>query len=319
MDTFMCSNWYFLRYVSPEAGEAPFDAEKVKYWLPVDQYTGGAEHAVMHLFYARFFVKAIRDMGLVDFGEPFTRLFNQGTIIYRGGKMSKSRGNVVAPDEYVAKLGADAVRGYLMFIGPWELGGEWSDSGIAGVSRWLGRVWSLAAAGYAAGDVDPGAESKLRHILHRTIKEVTGDLEKFRFNTMLASLMELTTYLSRVQEAKNVSDPLWQEALSYLLLLLAPTAPHLAEELWVKTGHAYSIHNQSWPEFDPELAKEEEITLPIEINGRLRDKLVVPAAITEDEAKKLVLSRERVRAYTNGKKIDKIIYVPGRVINIVVK
>jgi len=319
MDTFMCSNWYFLRYVSPQADKAPFDAEKVKYWLPVDMYTGGAEHAVMHLFYARFFIKAIRDVGLVDFDEPFTRLFNQGTIIYRGGKMSKSRGNVVAPDEYVAKLGADAVRSYLMFIGPWELGGEWSDSGIAGVSRWLGRVWSLTEAGYAAGDVDPGAESKLRHILHRTIKVVTGDLEKFRFNTMLASLMELTNYLSRVQEAKNVSDSLWQETLSCLLLLLAPTAPHLAEELWVKTGHPYSIHNQSWPEFDPELAEEEEITLPIEINGRLRDKLVVPAAITEDEAKKLVLSRERVRAYTNGKKIDKIIYVPGRVINIVVK
>jgi leucyl-tRNA synthetase len=319
MDTFMCSNWYFLRYVSPGADEAPFDAEKVKYWLPVDMYTGGAEHAVMHLFYARFFIKAIRDVGLVDFDEPFTRLFNQGTIIYRGTKMSKSRGNVVAPDEYVAELGADAVRGYLMFIGPWELGGEWSDSGIAGVSRWLGRVWSLAEGGYAGREVDPGAESRLRHVLHRTIKRVTGDLEEFRFNTMLASLMELTNYLSRVQEAKNVSDSLWAEALSYLLLLLAPSAPHLAEELWVKTGHSYSIHNQSWPEFDPELAKEEEITLPIEINGRLRDKLVVPAAITEDEAKKLVLSRERVRAYTNGKKIDKIIYVPGRVINIVVK
>ena len=319
MDTFMCSNWYFLRYVSPEADKAPFDAEKVKYWLPVDMYTGGAEHAVMHLFYARFFIKAIRDVGLVDFDEPFTRLFNQGTIIYRGTKMSKSRGNVVAPDEYVAELGADAVRGYLMFIGPWELGGEWSDSGIAGVSRWLGRVWSLAEGGYAGREVEPGAESKLRHVLHRTIKRVTGDLEEFRFNTMLASLMELTNYLSRVQEAKNVSDSLWAEALSYLLLLLAPSAPHLAEELWVKTGHSYSIHNQSWPEFDPELAKEEEITLPIEINGRLRDKLVVPAAITEDEAKKLVLSRERVRAYTNGKKIDKIIYVPGRVINIVVK
>jgi leucyl-tRNA synthetase len=319
MDTFMCSNWYFLRYASPETDDAPFDVNKVKYWLPVDLYTGGAEHAVMHLLYARFFIKALRDIGLVDFDEPFTRLFNQGTIIYRGGKMSKSKGNVIAPDEYVAELGADAVRGYLMFIGPWEFGGEWSDNGITGVSRWLNRVWSLMEAGYITSAVDSKAENELCHIIHMTIKKVTEDLEKFRFNTMIASLMELTNYLCKVQEAKNVSLSLWQEATSYFLLLLAPTAPHLAEELWVKSGHSYSIHNQSWPKFDEELAKREEITLPIQINGKLRDKLIVPAAITEAEARELALSRERIKAYTNGKKIDRIIYIPGRVMNIVVK
>jgi len=319
MDTFMCSNWYFLRYTSPKTDNAPFDAKRVKYWLPVDLYTGGAEHAVMHLLYSRFFIKALRDIGLVDFDEPFTSLFNQGTIIYRGGKMSKSKGNVIAPDEYVAELGADAVRGYLMFIGPWDLGGEWSDSSIVGISRWLNRVWSLIETGYTSQDVEPKAEKGLHHVIHKTIKKVTKDLENFRFNTMLASLMEFTNYLSKVQEAKNISISLWQEAITYLLLLLAPTAPHLAEELWARTGHPYSIHNQSWPRWDEELAKEEEITLVIQINGKLRDKLIVPASITEIEARELALEREQVRTYTSNKKIAKIIYVPKRVINIVAR
>jgi len=319
MDTFMCSNWYFLRYTSPKTDDAPFEAEKLRYWLPVDLYTGGAEHAVMHLLYARFFIKAIRDIGLVDFDEPFRRLFNQGTIIYRGDKMSKSKGNVIAPDEYVAELGADAVRGYLMFIGPWELGGEWSDSGIVGVSRWLNRVWSLVETGYTSQAAELKAEKELLHVTHKTIKRVTEDLERFRFNTMLAGLMEFTNYLSRMQELGNISASLWQEAITYLLLLLAPTAPHLAEELWARTGHPYSIHNQSWPKWDEELIKEEEITLVIQINGKLRDRLLVPVSITEAEAKELVLERERVKAYTHGKKIDKIIYVPGRVVNVVAR
>ena len=318
MDTFMCSSWYFLRYASPETRDASFDAAKVKYWLPVDLYTGGAEHAVMHLFYARFFIKTLRDIGLVDFGEPFTRLFNQGTIIYRGDKMSKSRGNVIAPDKYVAGLGADAVRGYLMFIGPWELGGEWNDRGIVGVSRWLNRVWSLVTTDYASHVVDPEAEKEFLHLTHKTIKEVTVDLEKFRFNTMLSGLMECSNYLSKVKESGVVSGSLWREAISYFLLLLAPTAPHLVEELWNRTGHPYSIHNQPWPEYDEELVKEEEITLVIQVNGKLRDKVLVPASISEVEAKELALGRERVKAYIDGKKLTRVIYVPNRVVNIVV-
>jgi leucyl-tRNA synthetase len=321
MDTFMCSSWYFLRYASPETGDVPFSATKMKYWLPVDLYTGGAEHAVMHLFYARFFIKALRDLGLVNFDEPFTRLFNQGDITYRGARMSKSRGNVIAPDEYVAEFGTDAVRGYLMFIGPWELGGEWNDRGIVGVSRWLNRVWSLVTTDYGPtrrGVVDPEVKKEFLHSTHKTIKEVTADLEKFRFNTMLASLMEFSNYLSKVKESGVVSDALWREAISYFLLLLAPTAPHLAEELWTKTGHPYSIHNQPWPEYDKELAREEEITLVIQVNGKLRDKVLVPAAVSEVEAKELALGRERVKAYIAGKKLTRVIYVPKRVVNIVI-
>ncbi len=319
MDTFMCSNWYFLRYTSPGTDSAPFDDDKIKYWMPVDLYTGGAEHAVLHLLYSRFFVKALRDLGLIDFDEPFTRLFNQGIIVYGGGKMSKSKGNVVAPDEYVAKLGADAIRAYLMFVGPWALGGEWSDSGIVGMSRWLNRMWNLVETGYAGQTALPKAEKELRHLVHKTTKKATEDLEKFRYNTMLASLMEFTNYLSKVQEARNVSAGLWQEAIAYLLLLLAPSAPHLAEELWTRTGHPYSIHSQSWPRFDEDLAKEEEITLAIQINGRLRDKLLVPASIAEEEAKEQALGRERVQVYTRGREIARIIYVPRRVVNIVVR
>jgi len=260
----------------------------------------------------------LRDIGLVDFDEPFTRLFNQGTIIYCGDKMSKSRGNVIAPDEYVAELGADAVRGYLMFIGPWELGGEWNDRGIVGVSRWLNRVWSLVTADYASRVIDPEAEKEFLHLTHKTIKEVTADLERFRFNTMLSSLMEFSNYLSKVKESGAVSNSLWEEAISYFLLLLAPTAPHLAEELWNRTEHPYSIHNQQWPEYDEELVKEEEITLVIQVNGKLRDKVIVPASISEVEAKELALGRERVKAYIDGKKLTRVIYVPKRVVNIVV-
>ena len=317
MDTFMCSNWYFLRYTSPGEDSAPFDDEKIRYWMPVDLYTGGAEHAVLHLLYSRFFTKALRDLGLIDFGEPFTRLFNQGIIVYRGGKMSKSKGNVVAPDEYVRELGADAVRAYLMFIGPWGLGGEWSDSGLVGMSRWLNRIWRLVGVGYAGKASVPEADRELRRLTHKTIRKASEDLEKLRFNTMLACLMEFTNYLSKVQEARSVSTPAWEAAITYLLLLLAPTAPHLAEELWARTGHPYSIHNQSWPEYDTELAKDKEITLVVQVNGKLRDKLVVPASIGEAEAKELALGRQRVQAYTNVKGITKVIYVPERLVNVV--
>jgi len=324
MDTFMCSSWYFLRYTSPHCDTAAFDADKVRYWLPVDLYTGGAEHAVMHLFYARFFIKALRDMGLVDFDEPFTRLFNQGVIIAEKQKMSKSRGNVITPDEYVSELGADAVRAYLMFVAPWEQGGEWNDSGISGVSRWLNRLWNLVLGGYSQSrevslaDKEQ-AQRALSRVVHQTIRKVTEDLERFRLNTMIAALMELTNYLTRVKEMGAVALSAWEEAIDNLLLLLAPTAPHLAEELWQRTGHDYSIHNQSWPQWDEELAREEEITLVVQINGKLRDRITVPASITEAEARQIVLERQRIKAHLEGRNIVDIIYVPGRLVNLVVR
>ena len=324
MDTFMCSSWYFLRYASPNCDTAPFDADKVKYWLPVDLYTGGAEHAVMHLLYARFFIKALRDMGLVDFDEPFTRLFNQGVIIAQKQKMSKSRGNVVTPDEYVSELGADVVRAYLMFVAPWEQGGEWDDSGISGISRWLNRVWNLVLGEYSChGEVglvaQQKAERELSRITHQTIRKVTDDLDRLQLNTMIAALMEFTNYLDKVRQAGAVNSPSWSEAMDTLLLLLAPTVPHLAEELWERTRHSYSIHNQGWPQWNEELAKDEELTLVVQVNGRLRDRIVVPASITEAQAKQLALESKRVKAHLEGKEIIKTIYVPGRLVNLVIR
>ena len=324
MDTFMCSSWYFLRYVDPNCDTAPFGADQARYWLPVDQYTGGAEHAVMHLFYARFFIKALRDMGLINFGEPFTRLFNQGIIIAEKQKMSKSRGNVITPDGYVSELGADAVRAYLMFVAPWEQGGEWNDSGISGISRWLNRVWKLILSGYSPlGQVAPETRQKttreLSRITHQTIRKVTEDMEKMRFNTMISALMEFTNYLAKAREDGAVSNADWKEATTILLKLLAPTVPHLTEELWQRTGHEYSIHNQSWPQWNEELARDEQITLVVQVNGKLRDRTIVPMSITETEAREIALGREKVKAYLEGKNIIKVIYVPGRLINLVVR
>jgi len=319
MDTFMCSSWYFLRYTSPHCSTAPFDKDEMKYWMPVDLYTGGAEHATMHLLYSRFFLKAIRDMGLVDFDEPFTRLFNQGIIICQGEKMSKSKGNVVTPDDYVSDLGADAVRVYLMFVGPWEQGGEWNDNGIIGMSRWLNRIWSLGTSDYKVKSVSPNDEKELQHIAHKTIKKVTEDIERFHFNTMLAALMEYTNYLQRINDLGAVSKTVWEEAIKTLLLLLSPSTPHIAEELWMLKGYDYSVHNQTWPKWDRELAKDEEVTLVIQINGKLRDKVMVPADIKEEDAKKTALDQERVKTYLAGKDIAKIVYVPQKLINIVLK
>ncbi len=322
MDTFMCSSWYFLRYASPGDEDGPFSPDNIKHWLPVDLYTGGAEHATMHLLYARFFIKALRDMGLVDFDEPFSKLFNQGTIVYRGHKMSKSRGNVVNPDDYVGKVGADAVRAYLMFVAPWDQGGEWNDSGFVGVSRWLNRVWNLVLEQPEAEgrpEMDQAIERELRRITHRTIRKATEDLERFHFNTMISTLMEFTNHLARVKESYSVDGPAWQEAIDALLLLLAPTTPHLAEELWAQTGHPYSIHNQSFPTWSEELAAEEEFTLVLQVNGKLRDKVAVPVSITEDEARQLALGSERIQAHLKEQEIKTVIYVPGRLVNVVLK
>ncbi len=320
MDTFVCSSWYMYRYVDPHNPEQPMSHQLAHKWLPVDQYTGGAEHAVMHLLYSRFFARAARDLGVVEFREPFTRLYNQGTIIAGKAKMSKSRGNVVAPDEYVSKQGADAVRVYLMFIGPWDQGGEWDDSGLAGVSRWLNRVWNLVLTPAKTTTQAPDDQVReLRRMTHKTIRRVTEDVERFRFNTMVAALMEYTNYLTRLKETGPVDADGWQEAVTSLMLLLAPSAPHLAEELWERSGNAYSIHNQRWPEWDAELAADEQITLVVQVNGKVRDRILVPADVSEERAKEVALSSEKVRQHVEGKRTLRVIYVPGRLVNIVVR
>jgi leucyl-tRNA synthetase len=319
MDTFVDSSWYQYRYLSPHEDRAPFDPEQVAYWCPVDQYTGGAEHAVMHLLYTRFFTKALADLGLLPFREPMLRLFNQGVILGEDGeKMSKSRGNVVDPDEQVARYGADVVRAYLMFMRPWEEGGPWSSRDIEGVARFLRRVWDLVT-GPTQRVEGPWPEDEvleLRRRTHRTIRKVTEDFERFGFNTALAALMELTNHLYRVRE-RLVGSPAWEEALRSLILMLAPVAPHLAEELWERIGGPYSVHTQAWPTYDPELARTPEVTLVVQVDGRVRDRLTVPEDLPEAEARALALASERVRQHLNGRVVKDVVYVPGKVVNIV--
>ena len=325
MDTFMDSSWYMLRYCSPRYQDGPFEPQAAAEWMPVRQYTGGAEHAVMHLLYSRFFIKSLRDLGMLQIDEPFLRLFNQGVILGQDHeKMSKSRGNVVNPDDVVGQVGADAVRCFLMFIGPWDQGGPWSDEGSNGVVRWLNRVWSLA--GYDAGELDahPAHADAVRatqRVLHQTIRKCHDDLDKFKFNTAIAALMELANHLSRVWNDRandhSVDAATWRECVSTMLLLLAPLAPHLAEELWERAGHGYSIHQQAFPAWDDALAAEEEITLVAQVNGRLRDRLNVPADISEADAKAAALGSPRVLAHIEGKPVRNVVYVPGRLVNVV--
>ncbi len=322
MDTFVCSSWYQYRYVSPDYDKGPFDPEKGKYWLPVDQYTGGIEHATMHLLYTRFFTKAMRDLGLVDFDEPMLRLFNQGTILGEDGeKMSKSRGNVVAPDDVVEQYGADTVRAYLMFIGPWEEGGPWSSRGIEGVYRFLNRVWNVVMDEQPAPKEKPTEEEvrALRRATHQTIKKVTEDMEAFRFNTMLSALMAFNNTLVRAKETALYKTEAWDEAVHSLVLMLAPTCPHIAEELWAHLGGPYSVHQQAWPTWDPDLAKEETITLVVQVNGKVRDKVEVPVGISEEEAKRLALATPGAQRHTAGKEVVKVIYAEGKLVNIVVR
>lgn len=324
MDTFVCSSWYQYRYLSPHYDKGPFDPEEGKYWLPVDLYTGGVEHATMHLLYTRFFTKAMRDMGLVDFDEPMLRLFNQGTILGEDGeKMSKSRGNVVNPDDLVAKYGADTVRAYLMFIGPWEEGGPWNSKGIEGVHRFLHRVWSVVVEPgkeeMRAAQPTPQQVADLRRITHKTIRKVTQDMEGFQFNTMIAALMEFNNYLVKAKDTEVYGSEAWDEAIRTLILLLAPSTPHLAEELWARIGGPYSVHQQSWPAWSEELAADEMVTLVVQVNGKVRDKITVPVDIPEEEAKRLALECPNARRHYEGKEIVQVVYVPRRLVNIVVK
>ena len=315
MDTFMCSNWYMYRYVDPHNHHAPIDAELARRWLPIDQYTGGAEHAVMHLLYARFFAKAARDMGHLPIDEPFTRLFNQGTITKDGHKMSKSRGNVVNPDEWVARFGADTVRLYLMFLGPWEAGGDWDDSGIQGQWRWLNRVWQLALGETTFAD---GAnEADIRRETHAMIRKVSQDIERFRFNTMIAAMMEFTNALGRLRDSGPVDPQAWDEAIDALTLCLAPSAPHISEEIWSRRGREGSVHEQRWPHWDEALAADETITVVVQINGKVREKLALPPGVPQADAEAAARASERVAGQLEGKTLRRTIWVPDRLLNFV--
>ena len=261
-------------------------------------------------------------MGMLDIDEPFLRLFNQGVILGSDHeKMSKSRGNVVNPDDVVGQVGADAVRCFLMFIGPWDRGGPWSDEGINGIVRWLNRVWSLAENDADSLDAQPTIDAAVRdtkRILHQTIRKCYDDLDKFKFNTTIASLMELVNHLSQAWNDQSVDSATWRECIEKFLLMLAPIAPHVAEELWERRGYAYSIHQQAFPAWSDDLAAEEEITLVLQVNGRVRDRMKVAAGISEADAIDLALNSPRVRAHVDGKSLRNKVYIPGRLVNVVV-
>ncbi len=323
MDTFVDSSWYQYRYLSPDYDEGPWDPEEGAYWLPVDQYTGGIEHATMHLLYTRFFTKVLRDLGLVDFDEPMLRLYNQGTVLGEDGeKMSKSRGNVVAPDDLVEQYGADTVRAYLMFFARWDQGGPWDSQGIKGPRRFLEDVWRLVLEPMdpAQAEATPTEEQVrvLRRKTHQTIKRCTEDMEAFAFNTYVAALMEFRNVLQEAKRTPVAGSEAWEEAIETLLLLMAPITPHIAEELWVRTGRPYSIHQQRWPTWDEAIAAEETFTLVIQVNGKVRDRVEVPVGISEEKAREIALASEAVRRRLNGREPKRVIYVPGRLVNVVV-
>jgi len=323
MDTFICSSWYFLRYADAHNSEQAWSMEEIARWLPVDQYVGGAEHAVMHLLYARFFVKALRDMGYLNFNEPFKRLYHQGMVLGADGqKMSKSRGNVEAPDKYVEKYGADTVRLYMMFIGPFDQGGSFIPENLEGVWRFLNRFWSLVTDNRVAGRVsnEETAESRaIERLRHKTIQRVTEDLREFRFNTALAALMEANNIMLKQQHEPVARTAAYRRMLETMMQLLAPMAPHITEELWHLTGHTGSIHTTEWPTYNEALTQDETFTLVLQVNGKVRERIEVPTTISEQEARALALSNPRVASFVGESTVQKVVYVPGRLVNVVVK
>jgi leucyl-tRNA synthetase len=323
MGGFACSSWYFLRFADPWYNgngdvASPFNPEAVQRWLPVDLYVGGAEHAVMHLLYARFWTKVLADAGLIDFREPFPRLASQGILHAADGKrMCKSGGNVVTPDEVIERYGADILRIHLLFMAPFDRNVTWDEEGIVGAERFLQRVWKICQASGKFGDQEDGQQDNLRRATHKTIQRVTEDIEAYKFNTAIAAMMEFVNTLAAHLEQHGAS-PAFREASEALIRLVAPFAPHIAEELWARQGGEFSVHQQSWPIYDPSLLVDEMITMVIQVNGKVRDRMVVPKEIGDEQARNLVLENERVRRLLNGKPPKWVIIVSGRLVNIVV-
>jgi leucyl-tRNA synthetase len=308
-DNFLDSAWYFLRYPSNDDETQPWDPVLTHKWLPVDMYIGGAEHSVLHLMYVRFITMALHDLGHLDFTEPFKRFRAHGIITKDGAKIAKSKGNIVNPDEYIDQFGADVFRVYLMFMGPYEAGGDFSDRGIGGVVRFLNRVWQLVTQrGRNATTKGPARVAK--RIQHLTIKRVTEDIASLKYNTAVAALME---YLNGLEGRQDVT----REELETLLLLLAPFAPYITEELWEHLGHQDSIHTASWPTFELEAIRSDIITIPVQVNGRVRDQLEIASDTSEGEVKRLALASEKVQRFIAGQTVSKVIYVVGRVVNVV--
>jgi leucyl-tRNA synthetase len=352
MDTFVDSSWYFYRFADPRNDKLPFDRQKVKYWLPVDFYSGGVEHAILHLIYSRFFARVFRDIGLVDHNEPFTQLLTQGMVLKDGAVMSKSKGNVVDPDTMLQKYGADALRLYVMFVAPPEKEVEWTDTGLEGSFRFLGRVWRLVdhwdetVGGEGVGSPDEcealnAAERALRRKTHETIRRVTVDIEeRQQLNTAVSAMMELVNDLYAFSEQTVTGAPgrradedvehagaverreaicVVREALEALVRMLSPFAPHTAEELWQKLGHATTLAEAVWPVFDANVARADEIVVPVQVNGKVRSRLTVPAQASEDELEQLALADPAIRIYTAGKTVKKVVVARGRLVSVVVQ
>lgn len=323
MDTFVDSSWYFLRYISPKESKAPFDSSVVNAWLPVDQYIGGVEHAILHLLYSRFITKVLCDLKVINFNEPFKRLFTQGMITKNGEKMSKSRGNTISPDDLIAEFGADTLRLYTLFIGPPEKDAEWNPRGIEGAFRFLNRIYKLAddfKGDKNKSGIDPKILKALERKTHQTIKKVTEDLEEnFHFNTAISSAMELVNEIYAVKENYGLQDePVMKNAIESLTLLVSPFVPHIAEEMWELLGHKPSILKESWPKFDKSLIIEEIAEVVIQVNGRIRSRVEVPLDTPEDVLKEKILKDEKVIKHLEGKPVKKFIVVKNKIVNIVV-
>ncbi|SHE52498.1 leucyl-tRNA synthetase [Marinitoga hydrogenitolerans DSM 16785] len=331
MDTFVDSSWYYLRYINPKMKDKPFDSDDVNYWLPVDQYIGGVEHAILHLLYSRFITKVLYDLGYVDFTEPFSNLFTQGMIYKNGAKMSKSKGNVVSPDEMVEKYGADTLRLYMLFMGPPEKDAEWNDAGLEGVARFMNKVWNLMSkiievtkdVNIENMKLNTKEEKSLRRKLHQMISKITNDIEKnFQFNTAISGMMELmnelNAYMNNVDE-KNWNKELLKELAYDFVILLSPFAPHLSEELWHMMGHNTFVLDAQWPTVDEKALEVEELEIVVQVNGKVRAKIIVNANSSEEEIKNKAFENDKVKKYIENAEIKKVILVKGKLLNIVIK